>query len=147
MLNYRESIRRTAEALSTHHPLVINGSVKSEKRNSLRLAFQAASTEHRLLIANMALLENGVDLDDQDGRFPRAMLVSPSYHGITLQQINGRLRRIRSRSASTIYYVAQQGMEEKSLYNNLNNKAAILAETTGSNAFDLPSEVLYYSQL
>jgi len=38
-------------------------------------------------------------------------------------------------------------MEEKSLYNNLNNKAAILAETTGSNAFDLPSEVLYYSQL
>lgn len=147
MLNYRESIKRTTEALSAYRPLVINGSVKSEKRNARRLAFQAASTEHRLLIANMALLENGVDLDDQDGRFPRAMLVSPSYHGITLQQINGRLHRIRTRSSSTIYYVAQQGMEEKSLYNNLKCKAAVLSETTGSNAFDLPSEVLHYSQL
>ena len=147
MLNYLEPIKRVSEALAMYNPLVIQGTTKIEKRHRLRVAFQTASTQHRVLVANMSLLNNGVNLDDQDGRFPRMMLVSLSYHGITLQQVNKRVHRIPSRSTAAIYYVALQGMEERSLYANLQKKATMLATTTGTDAFELPTQVLHYSQL
>jgi len=50
-------------------------------------------------------------------------------------------------ATAAIYYVALQGMEERSLYANLQKKATMLATTTGADAFQLPTQVLHYSQL
>lgn len=146
MLSFIEPIQDCAGQLAEFNPLVIHGKVGDEARHTRRTLFQAASAEHRLLIGNMSVLSNGVDLDDQDGRFPRHMLISPSYDALNLHQVAGRVYRSATRSPATIYHVMLQGTDEGALLANLRKKDEVLTQATGSD-FQLAFEDLRFSQL
>lgn len=70
--------------------------------------------ETRVCLCNIAAGGVGVDLDDQQGGFPRAALICPTYSAVELKQALGRVHRASSKSKSLqrIIYAAGTIEEE-----------------------------------
>ena len=124
MLNYTDSLKAIAENLARFAPIVIHGPTKKETRPDLVAQFQRSDTKHRLLIANLSVIAQGLDLDDKEGRFPRYMVISPSYHIISLHQGTGRILRTATKSQPTVRFVyVSQVSSELKLLNSLAKKS------------------------
>ena len=117
MLNYLEPIGLVTERLKEYQPLVIQGKTAQLKRTEAVEKFQQTNSLHRIIICNLQLLALGVDLDDKDGRFPRQMIVSPSYHVVNLHQATGRVLRSDTKSKPYVrfLYIAQVSSEVRLL--------------------------------
>jgi len=124
MLNYTDSLKAIAENLARFTPIVIHGPTKKETRPDLVAQFQRSDTTHRLLIANLSVIAQGLDLDDKEGHFPRYMVISPSYHIISLHQATGRILRGHTKSQPTVRFVyVSQVSSELKLLNSLAKKS------------------------
>ena len=109
--------------------LVINGSTPKDQRFANLEKFQRPNLDYRILIGNPQIIGEGCDLDDQDGRFPRVMFVSPSYFLIKLKQATGRIFRSKTKSdAKVIFVFAKDLQKEIALLKRLAEKGVIVKE-------------------
>lgn len=129
-VNYTETINDLVEALSEFNPLVLNGQTSVSKRIKVLANFQTPSTEHRLIIGNVAVMSTGIDLDDKHGDYPRIAFVSANYRTIDLYQLGFRFLRSDTRSAADIYFVYGQHAKENKILEALAAKSKVMKDTT-----------------
>lgn len=147
MCSYLDPINAVAERLAGYRPLVIQGSVSFDRRAEAIRAFQEPNCNRRLLIANMNLVANGVDLDDQHGDFPRQMIISPSYNLTTLRQVAQRVDRTHTKSGASVYYLYYKGWSEAKLMVSLKEKTAMLSKSTDHEEYSAEHHQLAFSQV
>lgn len=127
MLNFRDPLDLLVENLAEFDPIVVDGRTPKHRRASLIGQFQSKNLRRRLLIANTIVVAQGLDLDDKRGDFQRVLLLSPSYHVITLHQATGRVCRVGTASTPIVRFVyADHEYSETRLLNALARKTQIL---------------------
>lgn len=90
-------------ALVDNRALIINGEPQNKRyTDDIIKVFQEPNNTFRLLIVNIASGAEGISLHDLDGRFPRTMLLSPSYSILKLHQASGRIIRVGAKSLGTV---------------------------------------------
>jgi hypothetical protein len=110
-VNYTETVEAVVKRLTSTKKmanqvcLLVGG--QSEKVRHAELdAFQ--TNEKRIMVANLAAGNAGVDMHDLDGNFPRHSIVSPSFSAINLIQALGRIHRAEGKSPceQTVFFAA-----------------------------------------
>ncbi len=129
-VNYTATVTDLKDALSSYKPLILTGSINMVDRSKVLEKFQAATTEHRVLIGNLGVCSTGIDLDDKDGRYPRFCLVNANYSSITLYQLSHRFQRLDTKSPSTVHVVYGKQMHEMGVLMALSRKGTVMKETT-----------------
>jgi hypothetical protein len=85
------------------------GVVQLDGRTKNRLQvldmFQEPSVDIRVIVTSAQVGGVGVNLDDQDGNFPRHMLILPSYECIDMIQCIGRIYRSNTKSEANVTVV------------------------------------------
>ena len=130
-VNYIATLDDLCEMLDMYNPLKLSGNVSSSKRYEILKKFQEPSLEHRLLIGNSQVCCTGIDLDDQNGEYPRLCLVNPNYNAISLYQLSHRFHRSSTKSDSTVHFVfGKSHNTELPILNALSKKGEVMRETT-----------------
>ena len=129
--NYNEPIDDMAAKLHEFKPLVLTGRVPAgAQREAIISKFQAPNFLHRVLISNPSVGGEGIDLDDTDGRFPRAVVYMPDHSIIRSQQTRRRFDRRDTKSEpvfNVLYF--QGGLLERAIFDNLARKSEIMKRT------------------
>lgn len=115
-----------AEILEKFNPLIYNGSKNEKERLKIRDLFNSPNNVYRLIIMNSDV-SLGTDFHDTDGRFPRFMLLNPSYKVISMQQSIGRISRygVKSNVSAQIIY-SLSGAKELGIMTAIWQKSKIL---------------------
>lgn len=129
-VNYTETINNLSSLLYNYNPLILNGSVNIKNRGIIIDKFQEPNNNYRLLIANTVVASTGINLDDQDGNFPRMCFVSPNYCTIQLAQLSDRFRRSLTKSDSVVHFVFGKHACELKVLNALARKSEVMKKTT-----------------
>lgn len=158
-VNFLATVSAVAAGLAAHAPLVIEGATPAAERERALAAFQHASPTFRVLVASIATVNAGIDLDDKDGNFPRVALVSPSGRAIHQLQFMGRFTRADTVKADDappprIRIVWARDPEEvavfreEALQESLRSQGSVLdafvrdAPNEGEGTFRYPTELL-----
>lgn len=129
MMNFIEPIEELKKLLEDYNPLVFVGDTPKKKRKEYIKQFQLPNNTHRLIIANLSILSEGVSLDDLDGGFPRTMFISPSYYFIRQQQATHRIFRSLTRSDANVNFVYVKDCEKEiDLLKKLQSKSSIVKD-------------------
>lgn len=127
--NYTQTIRDVVRELGCYCPLVLDGSIPTNRRQSIIRSFQEPNADRRLLIGNLHVLSSGIDLDDKDGSFPRVCYISPNYHTIDLYQMSYRfLRSVDTRSDTELYMIYVKKHTEQNMLSSISAKGKIMKE-------------------
>ena len=92
-LNYTINIILVAEALKEYGSQILRGKIPGDKRNPIINKFNEPNSEYRVLVANMKIVNCGLNLDDRHGDYPRFVYGSASYFFIECHQFSGRFVR------------------------------------------------------
>lgn len=116
--NHKESIVRLQQEFAQYNPLIYSGDAKLTKkkdRKSIVAKFNEPNLNHWLFFASTKAGGESISLHDRDGRFPRIMLLSPSFFFIESVQAAGRTDRIDLASKTFIYFLygGSEGLELK----------------------------------
>src|SRR5205085_573934 len=142
------TINWLASALADFNPLLLTGKVSRKKREEIRNNFQEPNDEFRLLISNPKVGGMGIDLDDQDGNWPRWIFVIPDFFFLQLVQATGRVLRGTTKSQPHIRFAYTIDFkEETKILDSLKKKSGevklLLKETEAKKQQfpgDFPSE-------
>ena len=129
-LNYILPLQDLYNELKQYNPLLISGCVKSKDRATMIELFQQHNSKYRLIIAISAVVCEGINLDDQDGNYPRYCFINPNYSTIRMCQLSDRFRRALTKSDSVVHFVYGKHACELNLLDALARKSTIMKETT-----------------
>lgn len=104
-VRFSDSVDRIMKGLAEYFPIALVGDVKEETRDKLIAVFQQPNTHRRVIVANIDVASVGLNMGDEDGRFPRTIFISPNYSFISVQQASGRCTRATSKSVATVFIV------------------------------------------
>ena len=141
-LNYHstmETIHKFLNSIGIENTYIAKGTSVADRELQIK-PFMEHNLNCRVLIGNTSVLGVGINLDDQDGRFPRFCLISPSYFYMTLHQASYRCYRANTKSVPHIRYVYgkivstnskidKTDLIEARLLNNMASKTAIMRST------------------
>jgi hypothetical protein len=137
-MNYTEPLRALERALqglcrASGEPVrvaVIDGRVTGPTRAEILQSFQALANPLAVLLANVAVVDTGLDLDDKTGGEPRVLLISPNYRVASLHQLTGRIKRADTLGvAHAIMAFGACGVNEQAVLRALVRKGSVLAAT------------------
>lgn len=104
---------------------VIYGETPNEDRTRYISQFQEPNLKHRLIIANANIISTGINLDDEDGRFPRVCIMSPNYYTMNTKQLFLRFSRANTKSITEIKIIYTH-TDENTISGNTLDKQEIL---------------------
>ncbi|MEO0236650.1 MAG: hypothetical protein ABIN35_00260 [candidate division WOR-3 bacterium] len=139
-VNYSQTIDDLMNLLSVYNPLRLDSRVSKLQRSIAITHFQDKTNQYRLLIGNIRICNSGIDLDDQDGRFPRFCLVNPNYSPIELEQMCHRFNRCGTKSDTTIHFVFETNNSEDNILRELSYQSG----TTLSDKIALDGYACWY---
>ena len=129
-VNYTQTIKDIECELSEFNPLILNGSTPIRSRGIIIDKFQEQNNKYRLIVSNTAVTSTGINLDDQNGNFPRICLVSPNYCTIQLAQLSDRFRRTLTKSDSVVHFLFGKHCCELKVLHALALKSEIMKQTS-----------------
>ena len=117
--------------LAMYNPIGITGERSKHERSDIIMKFQEPNLDSRLLLFISKIGSEGVELDDQDGRFPRIGFGIPGYSMIQMLQIPGRLNRFKTKSNSLFFWIYSNSDDycEQSVINSITRKSKVLNDT------------------
>ena len=121
-----------AKNLHDLNPLYLHGKVDHEERGEIIKKFNAPDLESRVLIATSSVGGSSISLHDTDGRFPRAMFILPSHHGIQMAQCMGRHCRNGVNSDCKTYIVFGPSPVELTFYETYWLTSSVINDTSGN---------------
>jgi superfamily II DNA or RNA helicase len=129
-LNFTSSINKAYDLLDDLNPLILNGQTPVKDRKTIVKQFNKDPTV-RLLIMNTVVGGVGISLHDTDGRYPRHMIISPSYKMIDIIQATGRIYRYGTKSDATvrIFYGKASAGKEIKILQAMGEKSRVLKGT------------------
>lgn len=123
------------ESLKEYSAEIVNGETPTERRKELISLFQTSNTDLRVLITSTRVSGTGLDLDDQEGSFPREVYLLPSYSYIDDYQGVRRVSRLTTKSIPVVNYLycrnGDKYENEKVLLNQL-RKSSIHQEVVNN---------------
>lgn len=120
---------------------LLYGEVKKVDRLKIINRFQEPNTNLRVLISNPRVGGVGIDLDDQDGNYPRYMFLIPHYFFIYIYQSLGRIYRANTKSKATIRFVYSKNyLQEIKVLDALARTSKNLRDLTNATDIKLPGE-------
>jgi superfamily II DNA or RNA helicase len=140
---YKETINALYDGLADYRPLALEGETKKNQRVTTINKFQSPNNTHRVIICSLTLKEavTGIDLDDQNGDFPRSMITLPTYRATLLVQAIGRGYRISTESKDETRIYAIYKINELSMlkvYDSLLRKYTVLERVSISTNRNVP---------
>lgn len=121
------------EALKDYGAFILNGGTELQKRTELIDKFQEPNLEFRVAICNPIVAGSGIDLDDQDGDYPRYTLNFLSFGFIKTYQQSGRTNRRETKSQPYFYNICiKNSPEEYIVIRATETKSKITTISTGS---------------
>lgn len=125
-LFFRDSIAKLTKMLEIYNPGVIYGDVSRFERRRIINLFQKPTTEMRLLIANVDIINTGINLDDEDGNYPRICLVNIGY--MPPHQLSHRFNRANTKSNSELRIILCREINEISMLESQHRKSNVMAD-------------------
>lgn len=127
-VSYLETIDRLHGYLAFYNPSILKGDVRGKKRDSVIDNFNRPDTMSRILIMMTVVGGESINLHDTDGRFPRIMLISPSYMATSIVQCIGRCDRtgMKSNVITRLFYGQNENEEEKKILESLMTKTKVI---------------------
>lgn len=124
---YKQSMQTLYQQLSQSFPSAIMNDETSDMNRTLIVSkFQQPNCNLRLLITSPAVGGVGLNLDDEDGGFPRTIYAIPSYHLSQSIQACGRIARLNTKSLATVRWVyCVQLQEEQMILRAITRKSKI----------------------
>jgi len=123
-VHFRATLEALKEKLQKEAPSMVYGGQSVTVRDLQVARFQANET--RVILTQIRAGGESIDLDDQDGRFPRVSFISPGYSAIELVQAAGRICRSNTKSYVAQYLVFAKGCVEEEACAAVESKLANL---------------------
>lgn len=144
-VEYLDTIEYLKENLKDLQPLFIHGGVDPSERSILIDKFNEPNLNYRLIILTSGTGSEGINLHDEDGRFPRFSFSSPSFRFDKLGQFSQRILRGGVKSDVTFRIVFAQNTSEKNIIENLfvksqNHREIVCQDEEGEYAVPFPGE-------
>ena len=128
-LNYLKSIDLLNTALQEYSCIVLTGATKAFERAKLINLFNQPNNKCRILIANIKIINSGLNLDDRDGNYPRFVFGSPSHFFVECHQFSYRfLRGIDTKSSTIVKWIYGDSKLENSILNRMAESSIICSE-------------------
>jgi len=129
---HTETIDRLKEKLNAYNPLILDGRLNKNYRQSVIDDFNT-NLQQRLLIMNIQVGGVGISLHDNIGNAPRTMIISPSFKMIDIYQAVYRIIRadIKSDTKVIIAYarvIGDQMFLEKNILQAITKKSGVIYE-------------------
>lgn len=96
------ALEAISKLLKKNNPAIISGSTKNAERDKIINQFQEPNNKLNLIIANINIICTGINLDDEDGRFPRTCIISPNSYTMNTNQLLARFSRANTKSTTVI---------------------------------------------
>lgn len=124
---YSKTIQLLKDNLTSYGCITLTGNIKAQDKIQLIQSFNRPTEDFRVLIANMKIVNVGVNLDDRNGEYPRYVFASPSYYYIETHQFTYRfLRGIDTKSSTKIRFLYGTGTQlEESILDALSKASEI----------------------
>jgi hypothetical protein len=141
-------LRRQFESMG-YKSLALHGSVNDDDRADAIRNFNRPDGEYRVFIAITQVGSVGINLQDQDGRWPRFSIGIPHYRIIDMHQAAGRTYRTgtMSQPETVFLYVQCEGeiVEEASLLKSIAEKSGVMDDLTSQTTAkqDDEDEIVY----
>ena len=151
-LNYKtKTISVLRDLLEKYNPLILTGDITNHMKRAEIIDKFNDDPNYRLLILTTTVGREGISLHDTDGKYPRYMLISPSYRAIDISQCASRIHRDGCKSDATvrIFYGKGDGLSETKILDAMARKSDVIKGTLDSVAREtilLPGdyEAVYY---
>jgi len=121
-VNYSETLTLLSQYLETD--CVVWGENKGDEREEAIQKFQ--SGESKIIICNIQAGGASINLHDEDGRFPRVALISPTFSAVDLKQCFGRCHRANGKSKVIQKVVYAAGTCEEAVCKQVQDKLSNL---------------------
>ena len=130
--NFTECIEYAVRELSKYGAEKLNGQITLVKdRDRITSLFREPNQKCRVIISNPTVGGVGIDLDDQNGQYPRYMYLLPDYNFIPLVQALGRCYRSSTKSNFTARFVYSRiGKAEMHILEKLLEKDFVAKQMT-----------------